>query len=608
MRITGRVVGRVIAQLLAVVLLAGALLTGGAAEAATRPSAPRAAKATPLDHAVRITWQAPASTGGSRIDRYDVQRWNPSTQRWRSVRSAGPRVRSWTNTGLVNGTPYYFRVLAHNARGWSPASRQVSATPRGVPGGVPSPEVDTYDAELRARWGKAAANGAAAVDHYAIQISTDSVTWTGTQKVTTQAAAYPNLVPGTRYWFRVSAHNVAGYGPFSGAGPYRAWTVPSAVEDLEVTAGDGEADLDWTAPAQSSATGHSAPADYLVEQSADGGTTWSVLGSTADTSFNAPGLINGGTYLFRVSARSSLSNLGYNTPVMISTDPAIGTPAAPRNAAVVWDDDAGEFVLAWDAPTSNGGSALDHYDVAVDEQATPDTVPSGQTTTPVADGTISHVVRACNTLGFCSAWATAPALPGQPSDLTGTPVMAGAQWQVTLGWTAPSSGADVASYRLERKVTSDLTWTVLASDLTDPDYVDTTAAPETDYDYRVVAVGVGGVEGQPSGVATAATGVAQALSFSPDPVEVVVGAQGQFDVVLAVASSVDVEIALTSLDPSVATVGATVTIPAGQTHGTVTFNGVAIGQTTITAALSPAPSPAVTLDVPVQVNDLPVPD
>ncbi|GAA4823343.1 fibronectin type III domain-containing protein [Nocardioides caeni] len=597
---------KIVARLVAVAMVAAVLLVGSPAEAATRPTAPRAATATALNHAVKVAWLRPSRTGGASIDRYVVQRWNPNTQKWGTVRTLGARTLAWTNTGLLNGTTYYYRVLAHNRVGWSPASRQVAATPRATPGGVPGLEADTWDSELRARWGNAAANGAA-IDHYAAQISTDGATWSATRKVTTLSAAFAGLTPGSRYWLRVRAHNAAGYGPYGGAGPYRAYTVPNAVQALTVTSGNGEAVLDWDAPIADAAVGRPAATTYLVERSDDDRATWSEVTTTTapTTALTVPGLVNGESYDFRVSARPGIANIGYGPATAITTSPPVGTPAAPAGAALAWDEGDGQYVLTWSAPTITGGAPLDHYEVTTDPLAPGNELPAGQTSLAAVDGLTDQFVRACNTLGQCSSWASAAALPGQPSAPTVTPTMVGLQWQVALTWSAPTNGAAVASYRIERR-SDDGPFSQVAV-VTDLSYVDTTVAPETDYHYRVVAVGTGG-SGRPSGAPLASTGAAQDLTADPVLLSVSEGGETTFDLVLAVASTTAVEVALSSSDPTAAvTTLGTVTIPAGQTTASVTVQGLTDDNVDDDIAIVTATVGGLSVDVAVTVTEVVAP-
>src|SRR5207244_3833682 len=67
---------------------------------------------------------------------YDVKRSTVSGSGYVVVSS--PTTTSYTNTGLTNGTTYYFVVAAKNASGSSANSSQVSATPTAAVPAVPT--------------------------------------------------------------------------------------------------------------------------------------------------------------------------------------------------------------------------------------------------------------------------------------------------------------------------------------------------------------------------------------------------------------------------------------------------------------------------------------
>jgi fibronectin type 3 domain-containing protein len=97
----------------------------------TVPSAPRTVTAVPGSRRVVLKWTPPASTGGTPITRYTVQRSTSPTTGWRSLSTSTPATaRSFTATNLRNGTRYYFRIAAVNAAGMGTWSARVSATPR----------------------------------------------------------------------------------------------------------------------------------------------------------------------------------------------------------------------------------------------------------------------------------------------------------------------------------------------------------------------------------------------------------------------------------------------------------------------------------------------
>ena len=106
---------------------------GGGAPRTSAPGSPRNLTAVGGNGEAVLTWDAPASDGGSAITDYEyrINRRNP----WTSI---GSTDTTHTVTDLVNGTAYVFEVRAVNAGGKSFSSSRVEATPE-------APEVFTLD-------------------------------------------------------------------------------------------------------------------------------------------------------------------------------------------------------------------------------------------------------------------------------------------------------------------------------------------------------------------------------------------------------------------------------------------------------------------------------
>jgi chitin-binding protein len=96
------------------------------------PAAPTGLAATAGDAQVQLTWNA--SSGATS---YNVKRSTTNGGPYSNVATANTAT-TFTNTGLTNGTAYYYVVTAVNASGESPVSTQVTATPTssGDTGGV----------------------------------------------------------------------------------------------------------------------------------------------------------------------------------------------------------------------------------------------------------------------------------------------------------------------------------------------------------------------------------------------------------------------------------------------------------------------------------------
>ena len=100
----------------------------GCGATTTAPGAPSNLQATAGDSRVDLTWTAP--TTGSAPTSYTIQRSTTSGAETTVGSTSGT---SYPDTGLANGTTYYYRVLAVNSAGSSAASNEVSATPTGPP-------------------------------------------------------------------------------------------------------------------------------------------------------------------------------------------------------------------------------------------------------------------------------------------------------------------------------------------------------------------------------------------------------------------------------------------------------------------------------------------
>ena len=104
-------------------------LTGGAV---TIPPVPTGLTATAGNTQIALSWNS--SSGATS---YNVLRSTVSGSGFASV-ATGLGTTSYTNTGLTNGTTYYYVVTATNIAGTSGYSNQASATPQNVPPPVPT--------------------------------------------------------------------------------------------------------------------------------------------------------------------------------------------------------------------------------------------------------------------------------------------------------------------------------------------------------------------------------------------------------------------------------------------------------------------------------------
>src|SRR5438132_868323 len=97
----------------------------------TPPSAPQNLAATGGNAQVPLTWQAPASNGGSTITNYRIYRGTSSNGE--TLLATIGNVLTYTDTAVTNGVTYYYQVSAVNGAGEGPRSNEASATPSPPP-------------------------------------------------------------------------------------------------------------------------------------------------------------------------------------------------------------------------------------------------------------------------------------------------------------------------------------------------------------------------------------------------------------------------------------------------------------------------------------------
>ncbi|QMV43160.1 cellulase family glycosylhydrolase [Cohnella cholangitidis] len=170
----------------------------------TVPSAPAGLTATAGNAQATLNW-----TASSGATSYTVKRATTSGGPYTIV-ATGVTATSYTNTGLTNGTTYYYVVSASNAAGASPNSSQASATPSA---GTPIPAAPTGltatagNAQASLSWTASSGATSYTVKRAATSGGPYADVATG---VTSTSYTNTGLTNGTTYYYVVSATNSAG--------------------------------------------------------------------------------------------------------------------------------------------------------------------------------------------------------------------------------------------------------------------------------------------------------------------------------------------------------------------------------------------------------------
>src|SRR5262249_28047436 len=140
----------------------------------------------------------------------------------------------FVDSGLTNGTGYYFRVRAQGAGGSSAPSHAVFAKPQGPPPASAPGNLTAIpgNAFITLKW-----NAVADATSYAI-FRTTTGTFGTTPFVTVTGTTYKNtgLTNGTTYFYKVAGKNAGGLGPFSNEASAVPAAAPTAPTNVTATA------------------------------------------------------------------------------------------------------------------------------------------------------------------------------------------------------------------------------------------------------------------------------------------------------------------------------------------------------------------------------------
>jgi fibronectin type 3 domain-containing protein len=318
------------------------------------PTAPQGLIAASGNAQVSLSWSEPASNGGNLITGYEIYRGTISGGE--SLLATVGDVLAYSDSAVVNGQIYYYKVSAVNVVGEGAQSNEASSTPATIPMAPQSPAANPGDAQATLIWTAPSSNGGSSITGYKVYRSEVA----GTETLLTtlgNVLTYINsgLTNGHTYYYKVSAVNSVGEGPLSNEVSATPATVPNAPTLTSAIPGNAQVVLTWTTP---SSNGGNAIMNYKVYRGSSAGaeTLLTTLGNVL--TYTNTGLTNGQAYYYKVTATNSIgegaqSNELSALPVSVPSAPTL-TSSTPGNA---------QMTLAWTVPSSNGGSAITNYKV-----------------------------------------------------------------------------------------------------------------------------------------------------------------------------------------------------------------------------------------------------
>jgi len=468
------------------------------------PGVPTGLTVTPVvPSQIDVAWGA-SSPNGYAVT-YTVAISTDGGATWDETTHTGLTALTLTQTSLVNGQTYQYKISATNTLGTSAYTAGVSGKAGDVPAIPTGLSVTPISAtELTFAWGVPNDNGYT-LTGYKVERSTDNITFTVIDP-NFQSNVYPDtgLTTSTAYYYKVSAINGLGTSAASNSANGQTFGVPSPITTLALTTiSTSQIDLTWSQP---SLNGF-AFVDYTIERSFDG-VVWQNHATTTNTTYQDTLNTNENTeYHYRIYTQNSYGTSVAGNPELTYTLP---TPPATVTPTVQSDT---QVDLAWNNPigTAHSGFLIEQ---SIDAGSTWTTVTTTTNQnlaysvinlTPLTDYQfrISTVNQAGNSVPSSVATATTFGVPDVPTGLTATALPGS---QIQLDWVAPTNtnGAPVTEYKIERSTDGGVTWGPLVVNTGNLNitYSDTGLTTTQEYHYRVSAYNIYGV-GNPGTEASA---------------------------------------------------------------------------------------------------------
>ena len=329
------------------------------------PTRPLNVMAKPRNMAIDLTWDKPASDGGSDVTSYRLS-WDPPNSK--GVRKAAPQsglsaeVTSYTITDLMHNRTYTITLLAMNRLGKG-ESIEISATPATVPSTPQNVVAKPMNMAIGLTWEKPASDGGSALTTYKLSwgLSSGGPIILATVSATTTQHTITDLAKVTAYTITLLAENAIGVGPSTQVlatpkGP------PSTPLNVMAKPGDMKIGLTWDRPTEEENPDKVSGYQLLWAPTHEGFRGLPDSAGMVDlpvtpTVHTITGLMNGVEYAILVSAQNEHGGVG--PPARVLATPGV-VPTTPRDVMAVALDTA--IGLTWEeAPALDGDPVLTAY-------------------------------------------------------------------------------------------------------------------------------------------------------------------------------------------------------------------------------------------------------
>uniref|UniRef100_A0A673JCH7 Titin n=1 Tax=Sinocyclocheilus rhinocerous TaxID=307959 RepID=A0A673JCH7_9TELE len=414
--------------------------------------------------ALTIAWKPPTNDGGARVHHYIVEKREARRRTWTE---AAPKTTqtSLRVSDLLEGVPYFFRVVAENQYGLGEAYEMPDPV---IATAEPAPPkridiIDTTDTSATLVWLKPEHDGGSRITGYCVESKAkDADKWIvcGTTKYL--SLVIEGLIENSEYEFRVKAKNDSGFSmpreAFSSVIIKEPRIEPTAdlsgITNQLITSRIGES-FEIDVPI----SGRPAPkVSWKLEEMRLKETDRVSIKTTKNrTTLTVKDCMrgDGGRYFL------TLENVTGSKTFTVTVN-VIGRPSPPEGPIEISSITSESCVLSWNLPEDDGGTDITNYIVEKRE--------SGSTAWQLINSKVTNVSRST----------------------------------VSIKWSVPlnDGGSPITGYIVERKpytVTGDGRWLKCNyTNVTNTNFTITALGEGEEYEFRVIAKNANGVLSLPS--------------------------------------------------------------------------------------------------------------
>jgi transcriptional regulator CtsR len=289
--------------------------------AATTPDAPSNLEATDItSSAIELAWE----DNSYNEDGFKIQR-KKSGGSYSQIATVNENDTTYTASGLINDTKYYFRVFAYRTVGdyvySSDYSNEVSATTKDTSEDTPDAPsdleiTDITSSAIELAWEDNSTDETGFKIERKKSGGSYSQIATVDENDTTYTAS--GLINDTKYYFRVRAYNDAGYSDYSNE-------VSATTEDASEDTPDAPFSLEATAVSSSKAKltwedSSDNETGFKIERKKSGG-SYSQIATVDEntTTYTDTGLTGNTKYYYRIRAYNDTGNSAYSSEASVTT-------------------------------------------------------------------------------------------------------------------------------------------------------------------------------------------------------------------------------------------------------------------------------------------------